>query len=83
MKLRGLVPNSYIHVSVSDLYIPGSVTDTVHECGNRETEHVLEITRPRSFHFWEYLKSEPVIYIGFSPGHHLQCMGCHAVLVSS
>jgi hypothetical protein len=22
MKVRGLVPNSYIHVSVSDLYIP-------------------------------------------------------------
>ena len=22
MKLRGLIPNSYIHVSVSDLYIP-------------------------------------------------------------
>ncbi len=22
MKLRSLVPNSYIHVSVSDLYIP-------------------------------------------------------------
>jgi hypothetical protein len=22
MKLRGLVPNSYIHISVSDLYIP-------------------------------------------------------------
>ncbi len=22
MKLRGLVPNSYIHVSVNDLYIP-------------------------------------------------------------
>jgi hypothetical protein len=22
MKLRGLVPNSFIHVSVSDLYIP-------------------------------------------------------------
>jgi hypothetical protein len=22
MKLRGLVPNSYIHVSMSDLYIP-------------------------------------------------------------
>jgi hypothetical protein len=22
MKLRGIVPNSYIHVSVSDLYIP-------------------------------------------------------------
>ncbi len=25
MKLRGLVPYSYIHVSLSDLYIPGSV----------------------------------------------------------
>jgi hypothetical protein len=24
MKLRGLVPNSYIHVSVSYLYIPSS-----------------------------------------------------------
>jgi hypothetical protein len=22
MKLRGLIPNSYIHVTVSDLYIP-------------------------------------------------------------
>jgi hypothetical protein len=22
MKLRGLVPNSYIHVSVSDVYVP-------------------------------------------------------------
>jgi hypothetical protein len=26
MKLRGLVPNSYIHVTVSDLYIPRSCT---------------------------------------------------------
>jgi hypothetical protein len=25
MKLRGLAPNSYIHVSVSDLYIPAMV----------------------------------------------------------
>jgi hypothetical protein len=25
MKLRGLVPNFYIHVSLSDLYIPLSV----------------------------------------------------------
>ncbi len=60
MKLQGLIPNSYIHVSVSDLYIhriglpiwlqqkrqidPGNtiyklLTDTVHECGNWETEH--------------------------------------------
>ncbi len=84
MKLRGLAPNSYIHVYVSDLYITQdwsaylaeakqadrsweyinrSQIQYLHECGNWETEHVLEITRPCSFHFWEYLKSEPVIYI--------------------
>jgi hypothetical protein len=73
MKLRGIGHNSYIHVSVSDLYIPRislptvfgyskigrlvlgiykSLTGTVHECGNWETEHynsVLEITRPFSY----------------------------------
>jgi hypothetical protein len=54
MKLHGLVPNSYIHVSVSDINIfPGSVclfanrqTDPweynnpsqMHECENWETE---------------------------------------------
>jgi hypothetical protein len=43
MKLRDLVPNSYIHVSVSYLYIPRYE----HECEYWETEHynsVLEIT---------------------------------------
>jgi hypothetical protein len=45
-KLRGLVPNSYIHVSGSDLYIPSSKiggpivgiykSREVHECGNWE-----------------------------------------------
>jgi predicted small secreted protein len=53
MKLRFLVPNFYIHVSVSDLYIHtigprqtdrGNTVYTVyhsqiHDCGNRETEH--------------------------------------------
>ncbi len=55
MKLCGLVPNSYIRVSVSHLYIPWS---QIHECGNWEAKHynsVLEITRPAKFHFWEYI----------------------------
>jgi pentatricopeptide repeat protein len=30
MKHRGLVPNSYIHVSVSDLYIPGFLGKIAH-----------------------------------------------------
>ncbi len=58
------VPNSYINVTVSDLYIPRIQADLswkyiqyincsrIHQCGNWETEHynsVLEIMRPRSF----------------------------------
>ncbi len=30
MKLRGLVPNFYIHVSVRDLYIPGNEAAQFH-----------------------------------------------------
>jgi hypothetical protein len=48
----------------------------IHECGNWETEHyhfVLEITRPRRSFLGIY-KSEPDIYIRFSPAAalHLQ-----------
>jgi hypothetical protein len=75
MKLRGLVPNSYIHVSVSDLYIPG--------IGHRYMN--VEIGRQNIIiRFWKYRgckvsflvinKSEPYIYIGFSPVLHLQCV---------
>jgi len=52
MKLRGIFPNSYIHVSVSDLYIPSLfgcrkidrsweyITYLqIHECGKWETVH--------------------------------------------
>ncbi len=63
MKLHGLVPNFYIHVSVSDLCIPmigprqtdpGNIyiAHRLHECGNWETENynsVLKIMRPHSF----------------------------------
>ncbi len=54
MKLRGLVPNSYIHVSVTDLYIPtigaplllGIYRSKILECRNWE--------RGRGqVHFWE------------------------------
>ncbi len=53
MKLRGLVPNSYIHVSESDLYIPTAYLEgakqtnpgniyiahmQIHECENWETQ---------------------------------------------
>jgi hypothetical protein len=68
IKLRGLVPNPYIHVSVSDLYIPmiclpiwlqqNRQTNPDTGMWNLETEHynsVLEITRPHSFLFWEYI----------------------------
>ena len=47
-----LVPNSYIHVSVSDVYIPIKDRSQIHEYENWGTEHynsVLEIMRPHSF----------------------------------
>ncbi len=62
MKLCGLIPNSYIRVSVSDLYIPriGSKIGgpkymnclKTHKFGNWMREHfnsVLEISRPATF----------------------------------
>jgi hypothetical protein len=70
MKLRGLVPNFYIHVYVSDFYIPtispwhtnrGNIyvnRSQIHECGHWETEYynyVLEIMRARRFYFWEHI----------------------------
>jgi hypothetical protein len=84
MELPVLVPNSYIHVSGRDLYIPriglpiclqqNRQTDSqelknrsqIHECRNRTLWG-------RTVAFLGIHKSEPDIYIGFSPALHLKC----------
>ncbi len=87
MKLRGLVPNLYNHVSVSDLFIlkisprqtdPWNICinrTQVNECGNWVTEpynSVLEITRLRSFIFWEYINQNQTFILG-SHRHIICC----------
>jgi hypothetical protein len=85
-ELGGLSPNFHIHVSVTDLYIPGFHIFSCSRIGRPileiinlshcTTEHynsVLEIT----VSFLEIHKWEPDIYIGFSPALHLQCIGYH------
>ncbi len=51
MKLRGLVSNSYIHVSVNNIYIPGIGYRDMNVEIKRQNifNSVLEITRPCSF----------------------------------
>ncbi len=87
MKPQGLVPNYYIHVSVSDLYIPNNRSSAdqsweylnrsqIFECGNFETEHynsVLKKKYPgrRAVSFLGIHKLETDIYTGFSLAPHL------------
>jgi hypothetical protein len=65
-----IFPCSRIDRPILEIY--KSLTDTLYECRNWETEHynsVLEITVSfLGIHIWE-----PDIYIGFSPVLPLQC----------
>jgi hypothetical protein len=62
MKLHGLVPNFYIHESVSDQSSADRSCEDInrsqiHECGklgDRTLDSVLEITAVQ-FNFWEYI----------------------------
>ncbi len=51
------------------------IRSQIHECGNWQTEHNNSVfgNNSRAVSFLGIHKSEPVIYIGFSPGLHLQC----------
>jgi hypothetical protein len=76
MKLRCLVPNSYIHISMSDLYI---LRIGLHGWSQRNwqtnprnrSQMNVETKNNEAKQF--YYKSEPDFYIGFSPALHLQC----------
>jgi hypothetical protein len=51
-ELRDLVPNFYIHVSVSDLYLSRYMNV---EIGRQSIIFLFGINRAVQFHFWEYI----------------------------
>jgi hypothetical protein len=76
MKLLGLGPNFYIHVCVSDLYFPRIAHRYINVEIWRQNIIILfwkKQGRGRAVSFLGIHKSEPDIYIGFSPALHLQC----------
>jgi hypothetical protein len=80
MKLHGLIPNSCIRGSVSDLYIPricqlNRQTDPgyinrseEHECRNWETKHYNPVwNKAVQFHFWEFRKRNQTFILDSYP----------------
>ncbi len=84
MKLRGLVPNSYIYVSVRDLYT-SRIDLPIWLQQTRQTIPRIGLPiwkwRGSAVSFLGIHQSEPDISIGFSPALHLHVCGAHFIEV--
>jgi hypothetical protein len=60
MKLCGLVPNYYIHESVSELYIPriGHRYMNVDIGRQNKKNSILKNNEAEQFHFWEHINQK-------------------------
>jgi hypothetical protein len=81
MKLRSLVPNFYIHVSVTNLYIPRigpwqiEWWEYIYHCGNWEIEHYNCFGNHEAapFHIWKFINRNKTFVLDSHPALHLRC----------